>query len=165
MIKSVVRVRPELKVLITSATLDEQKFSRYFNNAPVIKIPGRTFPVEIIHVNNPEPDCENACASTVMSIHRCPADGMNNRLSRRCLCCRAFNGCSIQTEPLYNILGDILVFLEGQDEIEKCCDLITIKDHLNELWLLPFYASLPMEEQNTVFSPCPPGYKRKVHFS
>ena len=63
------------------------------------------------------------------------------------------------------ISGDILVFLGGEGEIERCCDLIFARDEKRELWILPCYSSLPFEEQNKVFEPAPDGYKRKVQVS
>ena len=60
------------------------------------------------------------------------------------------------------ISGDILVFLGGEGEIERCCDLISIQDEKQELWILPCYGNLSLEEQNKVFEPIPKGYLRKV---
>ena len=70
-----IRKRPDLKLLIASATLDAKKFSKYFNNAPVFEIPGRTFPVDIEYQGDPGQDYENACVSTVMRIHRFEKEG------------------------------------------------------------------------------------------
>ncbi|CAG7838316.1 unnamed protein product, partial [Allacma fusca] len=132
LLKSTTKRRPDLKVIITSATLDCSKFSKYFDNAPIFEIPGRTFPVDIIYMGNPEPDYLTMCVSTIMRIHR------------------------------YEKEGDILVFLGGQDEIERLCDEVIIQDHKQELWVLPCYAALSMEDQNRVFEPIPNGYIRKV---
>jgi ATP-dependent RNA helicase DHX8/PRP22 len=58
--------------------------------------------------------------------------------------------------------GDILVFLGGQDEIERLCDEVIEQDTKSELWVLPCYSALSMEDQNKVFEPIPAGYTRKV---
>ncbi|CAG7651935.1 unnamed protein product [Allacma fusca] len=131
-LKSTIKRRPDLKIIITSATLDSAKFSRYFDNAIIFEIPGRTFPVDILYESNPVPDHINACLSTILKIHR--------------------------TEKS----GDVLVFLPGQQEIELLCDKIVEVDGPGELLVLPCYASLTMEEQNKVFEPVTPEYKRKI---
>lgn len=56
LIKDLAIERPELKIVISSATLEAEKFSKYFNGAPIIKIPGRRFPVDIYYTSNPEAD-------------------------------------------------------------------------------------------------------------
>jgi ATP-dependent RNA helicase DHX8/PRP22 len=56
LLKDLCRRRPDLKIIVTSATLDAEKFSGYFFNCPIFTIPGRTFPVEILYVNDPESD-------------------------------------------------------------------------------------------------------------
>lgn len=66
--KTVIR-RPDLKVIVTSATLDADKFSEYFNQCPIFSIPGRTFPVEIMYSREPEDDYLDAALTTVMQIH------------------------------------------------------------------------------------------------
>jgi len=73
---------------ISSATLDAEKFSEYFDYAPIFRIPGRRFPVDIFYTKAPEADYIDACVVTVLQIH--------------------------VTQPP----GDILVFLTGQEEIE-----------------------------------------------
>ncbi|KAJ2654909.1 DEAH-box ATP-dependent RNA helicase prp22 [Coemansia sp. RSA 1200] len=86
--------RPDLKVIITSATLDAEKFSKYFNNCPIFTIPGRTFPVEIMFLREPETAYLDAALMAVMQIHL--------------------------TEPP----GDILLFLTGQEEIDTACEIL-----------------------------------------
>ena len=67
--KQAVRKRPELKLIVTSATLDAVKFSQYFFEAPIFTIPGRTFPVEVLYTKEPETDYLDASLITVMQIH------------------------------------------------------------------------------------------------
>uniref|UniRef100_A0A8D2PRI1 RNA helicase n=1 Tax=Zosterops lateralis melanops TaxID=1220523 RepID=A0A8D2PRI1_ZOSLA len=84
LIKDIARFRPRLKVLVASATLDTERFSAFFDNAPVFRIPGRRFPVDIYYTKAPEADYLEACVVSVLQIH--------------------------VTQPP----GDILVFLTGQ---------------------------------------------------
>jgi pre-mRNA-splicing factor ATP-dependent RNA helicase DHX16 len=87
LIKDVCLARDDIKVIISSATLEAQKFSTYFNDAPIIKIPGRRFPVDIYYTENPEANYIEATVITVLQIHITQGD------------------------------GDILCFMTGQDEI------------------------------------------------
>ena len=84
LMKKAVKKRPDLKLIVTSATLDSVKFSTYFFEAPIFTIPGRTFPVEILYTKEAETDYLDAALVTVMQIHL--------------------------TEPP----GDVLVFLTGE---------------------------------------------------
>jgi ATP-dependent RNA helicase DHX8/PRP22 len=127
--------RPELKLIITSATLDADRFSKFFNQAPVFNIPGRTFPVDIIHEQEPVMDYLDASISKIIDIH-------NN-------------------EPP----GDILVFLTGQDEIELLCDILrdcSFPKSSGKLDVLPVYSALPGELQNRIFLPAAPGTRKVV---
>ena len=65
----------ELKVVLMSATLDAKKFQDYFHGAPLMKVPGRTFPVEIFYTPQPEPDYLEAAIRTTMHIHECEGPG------------------------------------------------------------------------------------------
>lgn len=128
---------PELKVIVTSATLDSDKFSKYFNDCPIISIPGRTFPVEILHTREPEVDYLAAALDSVMQIHI--------------------------SEPA----GDILVFLTGQEEIDTSCEVLfdrmkILGDSVPELIILPVYSSLPSEMQTMIFEPTPPGSRKVI---
>lgn len=137
LLKTATKRRPDLKVIVTSATLDSQKFSRYFNDCPVLTIPGRTFPVEILYTKAPEPDYLASTLDTVLQIH-------------------ALEG------P-----GDILVFLTGQEEIDMACEALfdrakKLGDAVGELIVLPVYSSLPSEVQSRIFEPAPPGARKCV---
>ncbi|KAI9501076.1 putative ATP dependent RNA helicase [Coemansia spiralis] len=129
--------RSDLKVIITSATLDAEKFSKYFNNCPIFTIPGRTFPVEVMFSREPEPDYLDAALMTVMQIHL--------------------------TEPP----GDILLFLTGKEEIDTTCEILyermkALGSMVPELIILPVYSSLPSEMQSRIFEPTPPGARKIV---
>ncbi|KJH48464.1 S1 RNA binding domain protein [Dictyocaulus viviparus] len=136
LLKTAAKKRRDLKLIITSATLDAVKFSEYFFEAPIFTIPGRTFPVEILYTREPETDYLDAAHITVMQIHL--------------------------TEPP----GDILVFLTGQEEIDTSCEVLyermkALGPDVPELIILPVYGALPSEMQTRIFDPAPPG-KRKV---
>lgn len=137
LLKDIARFRPELKLIISSATVDAQKFSEYFDNAPIFNVPGRRFPVSIYYTPQPEANYLAAAVTTVFQIH------------------------------LSQPRGDILVFLTGQDEIETMAeDLAETSRKLGsaapELIICPIYANLPQEEQAKIFEPTPPGKVRKV---
>ena len=65
LLKTAMDERPDLKLIVTSATLDAEKFSAYFNDCPIFRIPGRIFPVEILFSKDPEPDYLEAALITV----------------------------------------------------------------------------------------------------
>ncbi|MCL4120142.1 UNVERIFIED_CONTAM: hypothetical protein GTU68_023811 [Idotea baltica] len=137
LLKQAVAKRPELKLIVTSATLDAVKFSEYFNQAPIFTIPGRTFPVEILYTREPETDYLDAALITVMQIHL--------------------------SEPP----GDVLVFLTGQEEIDTACEILyermkALGSDVPELIILPVYSALPSEMQTRIFEPAPPGSRKVV---
>nr|MBE5726255.1 lethal (2) 37Cb [Cucujiformia] len=137
LVKDIARFRPDLKLLISSATLDAQKFSEFFDDAPIFRIPGRRFPVDVYYTKAPEADYVDACVISVLQIHA--------------------------TQPL----GDILVFLTGQEEIETCMELLTdrtrrLGSKVKELIILPVYANLPSDMQAKIFEPTPPGARKVI---
>ena len=69
LVKDIARARPDLKLLISSATLDAQKFSEYFDKAPIYKIPGRRYNVDIYYTKQPEADYVEASVITALQIH------------------------------------------------------------------------------------------------
>lgn len=75
LVKDVARIRPDLKLLISSATLDAEKFSEYFDFAPIFRIPGRRYPVDILYTKAPEADYMDACVVTVLQCHVTEPDG------------------------------------------------------------------------------------------
>ncbi len=136
LLKEVALRRPDLKIVIMSATLDAQKFQRYFNDAPLLAVPGRTHPVEIFYTPEPERDYVEAALRTVLQIHA--------------------------TEPE----GDILLFLTGEEEIEDACRKIQLEadEMIREadagpLVVYPLYGTLPPAQQEKIFLPAPPARK------
>ncbi|CAJ0582765.1 unnamed protein product, partial [Mesorhabditis spiculigera] len=132
LIKEIVKQRKDIKVVIMSATLDAGKFQTYFDNCPLMSVPGRTFPVEIFFTPEPEKDYLEAAIRTVVQIHICE-----------------------------EIEGDVLLFLTGQEEIEEACRRIKTQiDNLGpdvgEMKCIPLYSSLPPAMQQKIFEPAPP---------
>ncbi|XP_043274890.1 ATP-dependent RNA helicase DHX8 [Venturia canescens] len=137
LLKQAVGRRPDLKLIVTSATLDAVKFSQYFFEAPIFTIPGRTFEVEVMYTKEPETDYLDAALITVMQIH-------------------------LREPP-----GDILLFLTGQEEIDTACEILyermkSLGPDVPELIILPVYSALPSEMQTRIFEPAPPGSRKVV---
>lgn len=133
LLKEVVVRRPDLKIIIMSATLDAQKFQRYFMDAPLLAVPGRTHPVEIFYTPEPEQDYVEAAVRTVLQIHATEAE------------------------------GDILLFLTGEEEIEDASRKIALEgDEMvreadaGPIKVYPLYGSLPPHMQQRIFDPAPP---------
>ena len=137
LVKDIARFRPDLKLLISSATLDAQKFSQFFDDAPIFRIPGRRFPVDVYYTKAPEADYLDACVVSVLQIH--------------------------VTQPP----GDVLVFLTGQEEIETANEMLLERTRklggkIRELIILPIYSTLPSDLQAKIFQPTPPGARKVV---
>ena len=137
LMKDIICLRSDLKLIISSATLDAEKFSSFFNDAPIFRIPGRRFPVDIYYTKTPEADYIDAAVISILQIH--------------------------VTQPL----GDVLVFLTGQEEIETVQELLLERTRkfgkkLKEMIILPIYANLPTDMQAKVFIPTPPGARKVV---
>lgn len=137
LLKTACTHRPDLKLIVTSATLDAAKFSEYFNKCPIVTVPGRTHEVEILYAKEPESDYLDAALITVMQIH------------------------------LHEPPGDILVFLTGQEEIDTACQILyermkALGENVPELIILPVYSALPSEIQTRIFEPAPPGTRKVV---
>ena len=134
LLKEICGRRADLKIIIMSATLDAARFQAYFNNAPLLKVPGRTFPVETFYTPEPENDYVEAAIRTVLMIHQAE-------------------------DP-----GDILLFLTGEEEIEDACrkisteaaQLLTQSSMVGPLKAVPLYSSLPPQQQQRIFDPAPP---------
>ena len=137
LVKDIARYRPDLKLLISSATLEAEKMSDYFDGAPVFVIPGRRYPVNIMYTKVPEADYVDACIVTVLQTH-------------------------LTQGP-----GDILVFLTGQDEVETAADELTRRTRamgskIKELMIAKIYSTLPSDQQAKIFEPTPPGARKVV---
>lgn len=129
---------PPLKLIITSATLDGEKFSQFFNACPVLNIPGKLFPVDILYSLEQPVNYLESAIQTALEIH-------------------------VREGP-----GDILLFLTGQDEIQKAVSKLEERIRLLEegscmdTIILPLHASLPPEMQVRVFTPGPSNCRRII---
>lgn len=125
-LKQLVERRSDLKVIITSATIDTQAFADHFGGAPVIQVSGRTYPVEIDYLpsleefESREGDLDH-CVTTI---------------------------CDLFISPLH---GDILVFLPTEKEIRECCRLLEQK--IPQAAVMPMYGRLPAADQRRIFQP------------
>ncbi|KAM0922381.1 hypothetical protein ACQ4PT_006212 [Festuca glaucescens] len=137
LVKDIVRFRPDVKLLISSATLNAVKFSDFFDGAPIFKIPGRRYKVDIHYTIAPEANYIKAAVATILKLH--------------------------VTEPA----GDILLFLTGQEEIETVEEVLkermrTLASKMAEMVICPIYANLPTELQAKIFEPAPEGTRKVV---
>lgn len=101
-----------------SATLNAERFQQYFSGAPLIDVPGRMFPVEVMYTPRPVTDYLRASIETVVQIHKDEAP------------------------------GDILLFLTGEEEIEQACfqikeDVKKLGKEVGKMMVVPLYSSLP----------------------
>ncbi|KAF7456170.1 putative pre-mRNA-processing protein 8 [Cryptosporidium felis] len=147
-----VEIKKPFKLIISSATLEAKKFSEYFDNAPVIYIPGRRFPVNIYYTKAPEANFIDGTVVTILQIHLSQiGSSEGGRGSKKII-------------PLG---GDILCFLPGQQEIEETqylleSRLVNKDPNIPELIILPIYSSLPSEQQAKIFQPTPFGFRKVV---
>ncbi|KAJ3474686.1 hypothetical protein NLG97_g9733 [Lecanicillium saksenae] len=137
LLKDLSRERKDLKLLISSATMNAEKFASYFDDCPIFNIPGRRYPVDIYYTPAPEANYLAAAITTVFQIH------------------------TTQDK------GDILIFLTGQDEIEAAEQEIAetakkLGSRIKELVICPIYANLPSELQTKIFEPTPQGARKVV---
>jgi ATP-dependent helicase HrpA len=119
--------RPDLKLIITSATIDPERFSRHFNNAPIVMVSGRTYPVEVryrlLHSEDPEEEdleMEHGILEAVDELWKT------------------------------NGPGDTLIFLSGEREVRETAEMLR-KHHPSQTEILPLYARLSADEQMRVF--------------
>lgn len=124
-LKELLPRRPDLKIIITSATIDPERFSKHFNNAPIIEVSGRTYPVEVRYRPIVE-DADDTERDQLQAIF----DAVDE-LGRESQ-------------------GDILIFMSGEREIRDTADALNKLD-LRHTEVLPLYARLSNSEQNRVF--------------
>ena len=122
-LKQLLQKRPDLKLIITSATIDPQRFSRHFNDAPVIEVSGRTYPVEVRYR---------------------PTNEMDNDIEQTEAIVAAVD--ELESEAP----GDVLVFLSGEREIRDTQDALEKQQYRNTE-VVPLYARLSASEQNRIF--------------
>jgi len=136
LLRDVVARRNDLKLIVTSATMDASKFAQFFGNVPIYQIPGRTFPVDVLYSKTCLDDYVDAAVKQSLQIHLMPQK------------------------------GDILVFMPGQEDIEVTCDLISERleeiEGVPPLAVLPIYSQLPSDLQAKIFEKAPDGVRKCV---
>ncbi len=123
-LKQILHKRPDLKLIITSATIDVERFSRHFDNAPIIEVSGRTFPVEVRYRPIVEENDQDQLQGILNAVDELQAEGR----------------------------GDILIFMNGEREIRDTAESLQ-KQNLRFTEILPLYARLSAEEQQRIFRP------------
>jgi ATP-dependent helicase HrpA len=132
-LKQILPRRPDLKVIITSATIDLERFSRHFDGAPIIEVSGRTYPVDVLYRplnergdDQPDVDQQQAIVEAVEEITALSRQQRSNRAR------------------------DILIFLSGEREIRETAEVLR-KAQLRDTEVMPLYARLSVAEQSRVF--------------
>ncbi len=134
-LRDLIKKRKDLKVIITSATIDTEKFSKAFDNAPIIEVSGRTFPVEVIYKEEEKVELELSFGERAAKATAELIDTTNS--------------------------GDILTFLPTEQDINECIDQLT-KQFNGKIEVLPLFARLTQSEQKAVFKNT---HKRKAIIS
>jgi ATP-dependent helicase HrpA len=178
-VKQLLPKRPDLKVIITSATIDPQRFSKHFNDCPILEVSGRTYPVEVVY--RPALQFEEAVDELESEItgtgtvvpHRFPRKNAETIVPVPVI--------SEDYDPFQHLLdsvnevlshgpGDVLVFLPGEREIRECMDFLgerlkskgsgvfdlptkTPDPFVGDIELLPLFARLSSDEQQRIFAP------------
>ncbi|KAK1918408.1 DEAH-box RNA helicase prp16 [Pyrenophora teres f. teres] len=136
LLKKVLARRRDLRLIVTSATMNSERFSRFFGGAPEFIIPGRTFPVDINYARSPCEDYVDSAVKQVLTIH-------------------------VSQGP-----GDILVFMTGREDIEITCELVAERLKLlndpPKLSILPIYSQMPADLQAKIFDRAAPGVRKVI---
>ncbi|CAG8480443.1 3773_t:CDS:10 [Cetraspora pellucida] len=136
LVKDIARVRPDLKLLISSATLDAQKFAEYFD-APIFNIPGKPYPVQVCYTKAPEANYISAAITTVMQLHISQKNG----------------------DILVFLTGQDEIEAV-HESLQHTCRVLGSK--IRELIICPIYANLPPDMQAKIFEPTPPGARKVI---
>ena len=123
-LKQLLPRRRDLKLIITSATIDVERFSKHFNNAPIIEVSGRTYPVEVRYRPVVEEDDQDQLQGILNAVDELQSEGR----------------------------GDILIFMNGEREIRDTAEALQ-KQNLKHTEILPLFARLSAQEQNKIFHP------------
>ncbi|HHF4449887.1 TPA: ATP-dependent RNA helicase HrpA [Haemophilus influenzae] len=123
-LKQLLPRRRDLKLIITSATIDVERFSKHFNNAPIIEVSGRTYPVEVRYRPVVEEDDQDQLQGILNAVDELQAESR----------------------------GDILIFMNGEREIRDTAEALQ-KQNLKHTEILPLFARLSAQEQNKIFHP------------
>ncbi|RYY32306.1 ATP-dependent RNA helicase, partial [archaeon] len=137
-LRAVLARRRDLKLIVTSATMDAERFSNFFGGVPVFHIPGRTFPVEKHYARSVPDDYVDAAVKQVLAIH-------------------------LSMPP-----GDVLVFMTGQEDIEATCEVLAQRveelgsSRVPPLLVLPMYSTLPADLQAKIFQKANEGVRKVI---
>ena len=135
LLKEILPKRPDLKLVVMSATLDAEKFQIYFDNCPLMTVSGRMFPVQILYTPVTQKNYVESTIKAVCDIHH-------------------------KEKP-----GDVLVFLTGEQEIEQTCEAIREEcedSSKGPVLVLPLYAALPLPQQRKIFDAASEGTRKIV---
>ncbi|KAA1096237.1 DEAH-box RNA helicase prp16 [Puccinia graminis f. sp. tritici] len=136
LLRKILSRRRDLKLIVTSATMNAEKFSRFFDDAPDFTIPGRTFPVDILFSKTPCEDYVDSAVKQALQIH-------------------------LSSPP-----GDILIFMTGQEDIEVTCQVIKDRikqlDNPPFLAVLPIYSQMPADLQAKIFESTQDGRRKCI---
>uniref|UniRef100_A0A670INN1 Pre-mRNA-splicing factor ATP-dependent RNA helicase PRP16 n=1 Tax=Podarcis muralis TaxID=64176 RepID=A0A670INN1_PODMU len=136
LLREVVARRSDLKLIVTSATMDAEKFAAFFGNVPIFHIPGRTFPVDVLFSKTPQEDYVEAAVKQALQVH-------------------------LSSAP-----GDILIFMPGQEDIEVTSEQIVEHleelENAPALAVLPIYSQLPSDLQAKIFQKAPDGVRKCI---
>ncbi|MGN0740998.1 MAG: helicase-related protein, partial [Treponema sp.] len=142
LLKRVLKVRHDLKIIVSSATMNAEKFSNYFDGSPIVTIDTITYPVTVIY----DPPTIPASTQT-LTAQEALLSKISNTIER----------------ILYNKTdGDILVFLPGEKAIKDCISRLYSSPFARRIQIIPLYGRLPKEEQEKVFDPAPFGRKKVI---
>ena len=145
LLKSLLDKRKNLKLVITSATIDTEKFSKAFDNAPVIEVSGRMYPVDIRY----EPEAAALEDETKTGTKTSRKDSKKNELDRFSHVDRAVEAVDMLLKRTPS--GDILVFMPTQQDIMETCNLVEEKKDRGII-ILPVFARLPGSQQAKIFT-------------
>src|SRR5690606_12813119 len=136
LLKKILTRRRDLKLIVTSATMNAERFSQFYNGAPEFIIPGRTFPVDVLWSKSPCEDYVDSAVKQVLQIH-------------------------VGQGP-----GDILVFMTGQEDIEITCESIAERlaklNNPKKLLILPIYSQMPADLQAKIFDRAEDGARKVI---
>ncbi|XP_017025155.1 pre-mRNA-splicing factor ATP-dependent RNA helicase PRP16 [Drosophila kikkawai] len=136
LLREIVARRHDLKLIVTSATMDSTKFATFFGNVPTFTIPGRTFPVDVMFSKNTCEDYVESAVKQALQVHLTPNE------------------------------GDMLIFMPGQEDIEVTCEVLEERlaeiENAPELSILPIYSQLPSDLQAKIFQKSSDGVRKCV---
>ena len=142
LLKRILAARKDFKVIVSSATINAEIFSKYFNNCPIVTIDTQVFPVTMVYdppaikTSTANPEASEALMSKIEQTIDRALDNHDN--------------------------GDILIFLPGEKAIKDCMQKLLNAPFRNKIHIVPLYGRLPKEEQEKVFNSAPFGKKKVV---